>query len=229
MLSAESLSIVESCNILSFFLSWLGRMRLGTLGSIGGLLYVIGVANMRVLRLCCWRPYCKSLVSSYRLDKFLVQIISIRLRWVSEQVIVLRPQELNRRGASCRNHAVCLRGEEVFRAALKSFLRSLFSWTSTSLELISWSYSSRLSKALTSSAYAIDMNWLWYVRRGLLFFLTVDQFLFFLAVIQDQLRRRGFRNNCVEFAWGFASVHVVRAEPCLYPESAWCITDTHFA
>lgn len=33
------------------------------------------------------------------------------------------------------------------------------------------------------------MNWLWYVRRGLLFFLSVDQFLFFLAVIQDQLRR----------------------------------------
>lgn len=22
-------------------------------------------------------------------------------------------------------------------------------------------------------------------------------------------------------------MHVVRAEPCLYPESAWCITDTH--
>ena len=33
------------------------------------------------------------------------------------------------------------------------------------------------------------MNWLWYVRRGLLFYLSVDQFLFFLAVIQDQLRR----------------------------------------
>lgn len=33
------------------------------------------------------------------------------------------------------------------------------------------------------------MNWLWYVRRGLLVFLSVDQFLFFLAVIQDLLRR----------------------------------------
>ena len=187
--------------ILSFLLSWLGRMRLGTLGSIGVLLHVIGFANMLVLRVCCWRPYCKSLVSSYRLDSFFfLDIITIRLRWASEQVIVLRPQELNWRGATCRDHAVCLRGRGSRVRCFKEVLAIVISWTSTSLELISWSYSSRLSKAFTSSACAIDFNWLWYVRRGLLFFFSVDQFLFFLAVIQDQLRRRGFMNNCFKFA-----------------------------